>query len=142
MLKNINLLLVSLPPDIYPPVVPPTITQQPSDQLNVVPGSTVRFTVTATTDFGTLTYKWQRDDADLDPLPDGVSGETTNTLTITSFQERHKGMYTCIVSNAVGESTSKPAQLTIRKYHLHFARYPAIHAPCRPVCVFKNDATF
>ena len=134
------LLLVSLPPNIYPTVVPPAITQYPSDQLNVVPGSTVEFTVAATTDFGTLTYKWQRNGVDLDPLPEGVSGETTDTLTIASIQERHKGMYTCIVGNAVGETTSKPAQLTIRKYHLHFARYPAILHPCRPVCVFKNDA--
>lgn len=101
----------------------------------------MRFTITATTDGGDVTYKWQQNGADLDPLPDGVSGETTHTLTIASIQERHQGMYTCIVSNAVGETTSKPAQLTVCKYHLHFARYPAIHASMQTcMCVFKNDA--
>ena len=80
----------------------------------MVPGSTVKFTVT-TTGGGTLTYKWQRDDAELNPPLEGVSGETTDTLQITNVEKKHKGTYTCIVSNAGGSTPSKPAQLTIRK---------------------------
>ena len=115
LLKNMNLLLVSLPPNTYPP----------GDQLHVIPGSPVKFTVTANTDFGTLTYKWQRNGADLDSLPEGVPGETTSTLQIDNVKKHHEGTYTCIVSNEVGatpqkpvsNTTSSPAQLTVRKYN-------------------------
>ena len=106
---------VSPPPNIYPPVDPPKITYHPSDQLNVLPGSTVRFTVTATGG-GTLTYKWQRNGADLDTLSKGVSGETTSTLQIDNVRKKHEGTYTCIVSNAAGATPSNPTQLTVRKF--------------------------
>ena len=108
---------------MYPPVVPPQITQQPADQLDVVTGSPVEFTLIATTDFGTLTYQWQRNGTDLDPLPEGVSGETTRTLQLDSVKKSHEGIYRCIVSNELGatslkhvsNTTSNPAQLTVRK---------------------------
>ena len=108
---------------VYPPVVQPQITQQPADQLDVVTGSPVEFTLIATTDFGTLTYQWQRNGADLNPPPEGVCGETTRTLQIDSVKKSHEGIYTCIVSNAVGatplkpvsNTTSNPAQLTVCK---------------------------
>ena len=76
-------------------------------------GSLVEFTVTATGD-GDLTYKWQRDAADLDPPP-GVSGETTNTLRIDNVEKKHEGTYTCMVSNAAGPTPSNCAQLTVCK---------------------------
>ena len=109
---------------MYPPVVQPQITQQPADQLDVVVGSPVEFTLIATTDFGTLTYQWQRNSTDLDPPPEGVSGETTRTLQIDSVKKSHEGIYRCIVSNKVGATPLKPvstttsnfAQLTVRKY--------------------------
>ena len=107
--------MVSLPP--IPPVDPPQINKHPDEKLNVVPGSTVEFTVAATTGFGTLTYQWQWNSADLDPPPDGISGETTNTLTIASVRERHQGVYSCVVSNGPRSSTtSHSAQLTVRKF--------------------------
>ena len=81
----------------------------------MVPGSTVKFTVIATGG-GDLRYKWQRDGADLDPLPEGVSGETTDTLQIDNVRKKHEGTYTCIVSNAAGFIPSKPAQLTVREF--------------------------
>ena len=96
-----NSSLVSLPPNIYSPGVPPKITQHPSDQLNVIPGSTVEFTVAATTAFGKLTYKWQSDGTDLDPLLEGVSCETVDTLCIDNVKKNHEGTYTCIVSNEI-----------------------------------------
>ena len=74
----------------------------------------MRFTVTATGG-GYLTYKWQRNDADSDPLPEGMSGETTRTLKIDNVEKSHQGDYTCIVSNAAGPTPSNPAQLTVRK---------------------------
>ena len=74
----------------------------------------MRFTVTATGG-GDMTYKWQRDDADLNPIPEGVSGETTNTLQIDNVKKSHEGTYMCIVSNAAGPTSSKRALLTVRK---------------------------
>ena len=83
----------------------------------MVCGSQVTFTVTATTDAGTLTYQWQRNGANLDPPPVGVSGATTNTLTIDSVQESNTGVYTCVVSNAPSSTTpSNAAQLAMREF--------------------------
>ena len=98
----------------YPPVDSPQISQHPTSQHEIVPGSTVKFTVTATGG-GSLMYKWQRDDADLDPPLEGVSGETTDTLQIDNVKRKHEGTYTCIVSNAAGPAPSKSAQLTVCK---------------------------
>ena len=96
-----------------PPVDPPQITQQPANQLGIDPRSTVMFTVTATTDARSLTYQWQLNGADLDPPPAGVSGATTNTLTIANVQESNEGMYRCVVTNDAGSTTSNAAQLTV-----------------------------
>ena len=99
---------------MYPPDVLPQITQQPADQVNKDPGSTVKFTFIANTEFGTLAYKWQRDGPGLNCLP-GVSGETTHTLKIDNVKKSHEGTYTCVVSNDFGPTTSKSARLTVRK---------------------------
>ena len=102
---------------LHPAVGPPQITQQPDNKLNVVPGEKVEFIVGATTDAGDLTYQWklERGGVKIDPLPEGVSGATTDTLTIPNVQERHSGEYSCAVSNAAGDTTSQPTQLTLRK---------------------------
>ena len=82
----------------------------------MVHGSQVIFTVTATTDIGTLTYLWQQNGASLDPSPVGVSGATTNILTINSAQEGNIGEYRCVVSNAArSTTTTNAAQLTLRE---------------------------
>ena len=74
------------------------------------------FTVAANTDAETLTYQWQLDGANLDPPPAGVSGATTNTLTIECVQESNTGVYTCVVSNAPkSTTTSNAAKLTLRE---------------------------
>ena len=83
------------------------------DQLELDPGLTVTFTVTATTDARSPTYQWQLNGADLDPPPAGVSGTTTNTLTIANVQESNEGMYRCVVTNDAGNTTSNAAQLTV-----------------------------
>ena len=88
--------------------------KHPTNHLNVVPGSQVTFTVAANTDVGTLTYQWQRNCANLDPSSVGVSGTTTNTLTINNVQESNTGVYTCVVSNAPkSTTTSNAAKLTL-----------------------------
>ena len=87
---------------MYLPDVRPQITQQPADELNVVPRSPVKFTLMANTDFGTLTYKWQWNGADLDPLLEGMSDETAATLELDSIKKSH-------------QAPSKHGQLTVRK---------------------------
>ena len=114
--------LIPLPPSL-PPVDPPQITQQPANKENVDPGSTVTFTVTATTGAGSLTYQWQLNSTDLDPPPAGVSGATTHTLTITNVQESNEGMYRCVVTNAAGSTTSNAAQLTVREWLCMYMTY-------------------
>ena len=72
------------------------------------------FTVAANTDAGTLTYQWQLNGANIDPSTVGVSGVTTNTLTINNVQESNTGVYTCVVSNTpMSTTTSNGAQLTL-----------------------------
>ena len=96
------------------PVDPPQITQHPANMLNVVRGSQVTFTVAANADAETLTYHWQQNGTNLDPPPVGVSGTTTDTLTIKSVQESNTGVYTCVVSNGPKSTTiSNAAQLTL-----------------------------
>ena len=95
-------------------VQPPQINRHPDDRLNVASGSSVEFTVTATGD-GDLAYRWQRNAADLDPPPEGVTGETTNTLHIDNVEKKHEGTYKCMVSNAAGSTPSNCAQLTVCK---------------------------
>ena len=72
------------------------------------------FTVAANTDAETLTYQWQRNGTNLDPSTAGVSGVTTNTLTINNVQESNTGVYACVVSNTpMSTTTSNGAQLTL-----------------------------
>ena len=106
---------MSPPPPSPPPVDQPQITLQPSDQSEVVPGSTVMFMITATTAAGTLSYQWQRNGDDIPPAS-GVSGTNSTTLTITNVQEVNEGSYSCVVTNDAGNTTSTTAQLTVCKY--------------------------
>ena len=89
------------------------MTDHPVDQVNIVPGSDVAFSVTAT---GTapLSYQWQKDGVD---LTDGgsITGATTATLTITGVMESDEGGYRCVVTNIAGTVTSDTATLTVGK---------------------------
>ena len=98
------------------PVDPPQVTDHPVDQTNnIVPGSDVSFSVTATSTIP-LSYQWQKDEED---LTDGgsITGATTTTLTITGVMESDEGGYRCVVSSAAGMDTSDTAMLTVGKYY-------------------------
>ena len=89
------------------------------------------FTVTATTDAGSLTYQWQLNGAELDPPPAGVSGATSDTLSIANVQERNEGLYRCVVTNDAGNTTSNPAQLTVCEWSYMYMR-------CQLHCLFSH----
>ena len=90
----------------------------PVDKTNIVPGSDVSFSVTAT---GTapLSYQWQKDGVN---LTDGgsITGATTATLTITGVTESDEGGYRCVVTNIAGMDTSNTAMLTVGKLNCMF----------------------
>lgn len=92
--------------DVYvaPPLLPPTIIQQPVNTLAVEDGMAT-FTVTAT---GTepLGYQWRFNE-------NALPGATNATLTLTNVALEQAGNYSVIVSNAVGVTNSASAVLTV-----------------------------
>jgi hypothetical protein len=87
-----------------------TITQQPAN-ATVAVGGTTNFTVVATGD-GTLTYQWQKNQAN---LSNGghYSGCTTATLTISNADANDAANYRCVVTAGCGSSTSFQGALTV-----------------------------
>jgi Immunoglobulin domain len=87
----------------------PEITAQPAP-LTMVYGQTATFSVAAD-GLSTLTYKWQKDGADItDPDAHGV---TTSTLTLSNVTTTMMGNYTVTVTDTAGPLTSNPAYLTV-----------------------------
>ena len=85
-------------------VVAPTITSHPQGQ-SVNAGASVAFTVTAsgTTPF---TYQWRKDGSNL-------AGATNSTFTLGNVQAAEAGIYTVVVGNSAGSTTSNLAVLTV-----------------------------
>ena len=92
------------------PVNPPSITQQPVSQTNLV-GSNVVFNAVAS---GTppLSFQWRTNGVNL-ANGAGISGATTNALTLTGITTNSAGNYTLVVTNAYGSVTSSVATLTV-----------------------------
>ncbi len=84
--------------------VPPAINTQPIGQTGIV-GSPSTFTVVAT---GTapFTYQWRKNGV-------SISGATNGSLTLPSVQPTDAGIYTVVVGNLIGNTTSNPATLTV-----------------------------
>lgn len=83
---------------------PPTVGAQPSS-LSVASGASASFSITAT-GLAPLRYQWLFNGTN-------VAGATNATLEIASVQPRHWGLYSAIVTNALGSVTSQVAQLTV-----------------------------
>ena len=97
---------------------PPRISTHPQELNAIVQGIPAKFTIQAT---GTdpLSYHWH-----WKPAEEGGSEEwqlcptewsSSATLTIPSVQKFNEGSYRCVVSNFVGNQTSKPAKLSVGK---------------------------
>ncbi|WP_020526092.1 immunoglobulin domain-containing protein [Cytophaga aurantiaca] len=88
----------------------PAITAQPTAST-LCQGATANFNITATG--SSLTFQWQRNGVNVVD-GGGISGATTNALTITSIAMANAGNYTCIVSGTCSPAiTSNAVALTV-----------------------------
>jgi hypothetical protein len=84
---------------------PPGITQQPTNQ-SVTEGQPATFTVAATGS-ATLTYQWQRNQAN-------ITSATSSTYMLGSATSADNGAkFRCVVTNGFGNATSNEATLTV-----------------------------
>ena len=89
----------------------PSIAVQPLSGI-VVQGSSFAATVTANSNGGSLSYRWQFNGVNLsDTGP--VAGSQTSTLTIANAQLRDAGAYQVVVTNIYGAVTSSVATLLV-----------------------------
>ncbi|HXI82947.1 MAG TPA: immunoglobulin domain-containing protein [Verrucomicrobiae bacterium] len=86
--------------------VAPSISTQPQNQLNILPGATASFTVVAGGS-DPLSYQWYFN------TNTPVANANDSILTITNVQAGNVGTYSVVVSNAAGSVTSSNAVLTI-----------------------------
>lgn len=92
----------------YTPIcVKPTITTQPTANINQCKGTNVNLSITATGE-APLSYQWFKDG---NPITDA----TTTSLDLTNITTADNGSYTCVVTNNCpsGTATSNAAVLTV-----------------------------
>ncbi|MCX8521972.1 MAG: DUF1566 domain-containing protein, partial [Rhodoferax sp.] len=90
---------------------PPVITVQPTAPPAITAGGTAMFSVTAT-GTGTLSYQWKKNGVNIT----GGTGATTNSYTTPAMGYAGNGaVYSVVVSDSVGTTTSSPATLTVSK---------------------------
>ena len=94
-------------------VNPPKITKPPVG-VNAAPGSTVTFSVTATTSNTPLTYQWINNSSDKSVTAANASGAKTDQLTFTGVTTANAGDYRVIVTNAGGSVQSSAVKLTVK----------------------------
>jgi uncharacterized repeat protein (TIGR03803 family) len=95
---------------VFALLFPAVITVQPQSQTNYA-GSTATFLVSAT-GLQPMSYQWQKNGTN---LVDGgnISGSTNSTLSITGISENDGAVYSVIITNPGGNSTSSNATLTV-----------------------------
>jgi V8-like Glu-specific endopeptidase len=82
----------------------PIITTQPASAV-VAAGAAASFTVTAESG-SAVSYQWRKDNL-------ALSGATRQTLSFTAVQRSDAGVYTVVVSNDGGATTSQAAELAV-----------------------------
>ncbi|TMI64832.1 MAG: hypothetical protein E6H07_02645 [Bacteroidetes bacterium] len=107
----------------------PAITVQPTPATQTIcAGNNVTYTVTATG--AGLTYQWKKDGVNLVNGP-GISGATTNTLTLTSVTAASAGTYTVVVTGSCPPAlTSTNAVLLIGTLPTITTQPPATATVC------------
>jgi hypothetical protein len=110
-------------------IIPPSITQPPTNQFFSVPpdprtptnpaSRVAVFRVIATTQNPPLTYQWRMNGTNLLPGADtNLTGITTDTLTISNVVLGHAGGYSCVVTDTRGTAASGEGVLGIKPYLL------------------------
>jgi pectin methylesterase-like acyl-CoA thioesterase len=98
------------------PYPAPVVAIQPPPTPSATIGSNFVMTANATGP-GVLSYRWQKNNADISDGATGngstYAGATTNTLTIQNLQIADAGDYSLVVTNPGGSVTSNPASLTV-----------------------------
>jgi uncharacterized repeat protein (TIGR03803 family) len=105
-------------------VSPPLISMQPTNQT-LAPAENAVFAINATGSLP-LVYQWQTNGVE---LTDGgnISGARSSTLVITRVTEANSGAYSVKVSNALGETRSRAAVLTVIPSSLAGTRLKTLH---------------
>jgi len=93
-----------------PQTAPPAVSSQPTSRAAYV-GKTVQFAAVAS---GTapLAYQWRKDGTNISN-GGGISGVTTDTLTLANINSASAGGYTLVVTNSFNSITSDVATLTV-----------------------------
>jgi len=93
-----NIIVFATGINVVPPPAPspPVFTLQPPANATIVQQRTLSLTIAAT---GAIGYQWQKDGVN-------ISGQITDTLTVTNFNSGKSGTYTCIAYNSDGSTTS------------------------------------
>jgi uncharacterized delta-60 repeat protein len=88
------------------PATPPVISLQPQSQL-VAQGSNATFMVQAGGE-QPMAYRWRKNGIT-------INGATSASLILANVQERDQGLYSVVVSNALGSVTSSEAMLVVNQ---------------------------
>jgi hypothetical protein len=113
---------------------PPVITSQPQD-LTVNPGESAAFTVTATSEFGELSYLWLLEGV---PIPGAPNAPT---LTIPKAQKTSQGTYSVAVTNPAGTTVSDEADLFVNNPVVITAQPQSVIATAGQEVTFSVAAT-
>jgi hypothetical protein len=90
---------------------PPVITQQPTNRQDVVVGTSVIISVTATSSVPVF-YQWVFEDSQtLNTFL--LTGATNNVITIPNAQITNSGLYEVVVTNSLGAVTSSVSKLVV-----------------------------
>ena len=92
------------------PVFAPSISMQPTN-LVILSGGSAMFSATATGS-PPLIYQWQKNGVNISNGA-GITGATSNLLTLTAVTTNSSGNYSVIVTNFYGATTSSVAALTV-----------------------------
>ncbi len=105
----------------YFSVSPPTIMTHPTEELHILAGNSVTFTVVATGELSTFIYEWRRDGVALDNNGHSggiITGADTDTLSISQLEVNDEGDYNVFIMNDAGGIASNVAALSLRKSYM------------------------
>ncbi len=113
---------------------PPAIQQQPQGTV-VCLGGTTSFHVQATGS-PTPSYRWQKNQTDLNNISGKISGATTATLSVSNANAADVASYRCIITNSCATVTTDEVDLQVT------SGLPTIISQPRPINSCNGDGVF